>query len=114
WRPARAPIQGRLVPSRENIGAVIIDAGWHVAHRGEATLFGIRLTPEPLFVRNPLNVVEEIVAIVKLSFLLGRLPFEPGPRRFNALMLSRPFVPRFVLTVFFHERAKERVVIEPG
>ena len=114
WRRAPAPIERKFVPSRKNIGAVIIDAEWNVAHQGKATLFGIRLNPGPLFVRNPLNVVEEIVAIVKLSFLLGRLPFEPGPRRFNALMLSRPFVPRFVLTVFFHERAKERVVIEPG
>src|SRR5437899_1997804 len=113
-RRAAAPIMRKFIRSRENIGAVIINAERNVAHQGKATLFGIRLNPGPLFVRNPLNVAKGIFAIVKLFFLFRGLSLQPGARGIDALMFSRPFVPRFALTIFFHQRAKKRIVVEPG
>src|SRR5437868_14813062 len=112
-RRAPAPIERKFIRPRENVRAVIIYAEWNVAHQRNAAIFGMCFNRGPLFVCNPLDVAEEILAILHLLFLFGGLPIEPGMRRFDVLLFRRPFVPRLALAVFFHEDAEECIVIQP-
>src|SRR5438132_104708 len=113
-RRAPAPIERKFVPSRKNIGAVIIDAEWNVAHQRDAASFGVGFDRRPLFARDPLDVTEEVFALTEMFFLFRRLSLKPGPRCPDVLMLRRPLVPRFALAVLLDERAKERAIIKPG
>src|ERR1700736_1962242 len=112
-RRASAPIERKFTGPRENVRAVMIDAKWDVAHQRDTSPFGVRFGRGPLFVCDPLDVLKEMFAIVELFSLFGRLSLKPRARGIDVLMLGRPFVPSFALAVFFHQRAKKRIVIEP-
>src|SRR6266513_4798607 len=50
-RCAAAPLEHEFIPPRENVGAVITDAKWNIAHYRHATFLGVRFDRAPLLVR---------------------------------------------------------------
>src|SRR5438477_12664106 len=113
-RGTAAPIEREFIRPRENVRAVVIDAERNVTHQCDAASFGVGFDRRPLFARDPLDVTEEVFALTEMFFLFRRLSLKPGPRCLDVFVFRRPLVPRFALTVFFHQCAKERIIIQPG
>src|SRR4029078_11299633 len=60
WRRAAEPIEQKFIGARENIGAVITDAEWNIAHQRDAALLRMRFDVAPLLLCDPLHVTEKI------------------------------------------------------
>ncbi len=59
-RRATEPIEQEFIRARENVGAVITDAKWNVAHQRHAALLCVRFDVAPLLMCDPLHITEEI------------------------------------------------------
>src|SRR2546423_8477220 len=79
-RRAAEPIERELVRPREDVGTVVADPEWNVAHQRDAALVGVAFDFRPLVVRDPLYVTKQIfVAQMRLPPIL-RLLAQPGMR----------------------------------
>src|SRR2546423_419513 len=59
-RRAAEPIERELARPREDVGTVIADTEWNIAHQTDAAFFGVTLSFGPLLVRDPLHITKTI------------------------------------------------------
>src|SRR5215475_9648892 len=86
-RSATKPIEHEFIPARENVGAVITDAEWNVAHQRHAALLRIRFDISPLLMSDPLHVTKEVSASCEGCLSVMREIAYPIASTFNALMV---------------------------